>query len=533
MRIINLLSFGLILCSLMPCALASPKTEYLFQAKAQNIATQNTPFWNSFWEILSGKNSAKEIDLTVKVTNASTGAALKNATVLVGPQKGIPFAENLAKTNEEGIATFSDEKLKPGNPQVITAALPGYFGTVTLFGITQNNVEIALQPLPKENIFAFLEGRITGFPSGYDKKTLELGVFMPAIRPDSLLNFNLSDFISSFTVELDLYGKRDVPGNLVFPKQEKRYAGFPVNLDKPEFIMPMMIGTEAHMIGSVGAIDLSTAIKAMKSRDYISMFNNTNLTNVGWTRRFPVTGAESFDIEAIHSLRKDAVTTTVRGVPDNQDLVAVSMFDPEGDKGDFITLDVKSLAADQIKSGAGSLKLSLLNERKRLDRYYVFAGVTKSEDFENITKRTVAGAIVPVTESRLSAKVNGFMQLMDVVSVGSNNRDYRFTSAENSRARLTPNLTILNIVSDKKVSITKGSLRSVLWTAIIPGSVNRITLPDLGRPVLPIPDAGKEERFSWEVIAIKAGLPAAKGTGLDVQSALRNLQHVSALTKSF
>lgn len=496
----------------------------LLVTAAHPAHAQNDNAWTSFWNLF------READLQVKVTD-SDGSALKNVSVLVGQRLGDPFSGNQALTNSEGVASFTHESLRTRTPFTVTASRPG-FTTLTLLNQAPGVVEMRLDEQPDERDFAFFNGRVTGFPPGVGSGNLEMGIFLPAFRPESLMNFDPQHFISSYEVKIDVFGEREVPGNLVLPRQTKRYGLIPISLSKPDYIMPLPRGLNAHMGAMVGNVGISGAVDAIKKKDFLATINLTNFTHIGWTsRRVDVRGNETFDVHAGQEVAAQAVTAQLGGVPERLDAVAVTLFDVAGDGEDFIPLDVKALKSEHIRNGAGSVKLGVLKQRRSRDNFYVFAGLfdgTKLND-KNNPSRWIVGSLEPV-DNRLASRHPKFLSPIRSGTVAANNREYRFNSAVNQRHGLTPDFVRLNIVSEKKNAATKGVTRNVLWTVVLPGNAEGVNLPDLGRAVLPAPDTAKKERFVWEVIAVKAQ-EGARAPGLGIQS--KNLEHVSSLSQNF
>lgn len=535
MRIITLL----FLVSLS--ASAAPTDSYLFQVKTESVA--RAPNQAGFWEVLLGR-AKLEADITVKVTDAASGEPLAGAAVMVGEKIGDPFAENLVRTDAEGLATFSHESLRGEQRFPITAGMAG-FTLLTLTQSTGNQVEMALQKIQTEKDYGFMQGRLTGFPPGADGGTLELGLFVPATRPEGLLNFDLGLFVSSYKVKIDVYGEREVPGNAVLPPQSKRWGLVPLNFNKPEFIMPLPKGLEAHMAGMTGTVAISPAVNAIRNKDFISVLNMASFNRVGWTsRRVKVRGDEKFDLNARHELIPGSITAKVGGVPEKVDVLAISLVDPVGDGGDFVAMDLKALKAEEVQNGNAQFKLGMTRNRLQGAEYYIFTGifdralisssplsVAATPDFRWLvgsTKALNSSRSRPTSETRFSS----FLRPMRPQGVSSGNRVYKFSSAASSK--VSPEFTLVNIVSEKQNRNTQGVTKAVLWSTVIAGPASELRLPDLGRPVLPNPDNSKGERFFWEVVAIKTRTSARKfGGELDLQTALRNVEHVSSFTKAY
>jgi hypothetical protein len=539
MRVIGLLFVYFILA--LP-AFAAPTSTFLFQMKTESIPKSSAQ--PSFWDLLSGRANL-EADLTVKVTDAVTGQPVAGAAVLVGTKNGDPFAENILRTDDLGNATFTNEALRGATHFPITAGKTGYT-LLTLFENADNVVNLALQPIPAEKDYSFLQGKVSGFPPGMDSGTLELGLFIPATRPEGLLDFDLSLFVSPYKVKVNIYGDRDVPGNVVLPEQSKWWGFIPINISKPDYIMPLPRGLTTHMAAMVGSVPISPAVSAIRDKDFLSVLNLASFNHVGWTsQRVTVKGDEKFNVNAAHEVIPGALISKVSNVPEKLDVVSISLVDPEGDRGDFVAMDLKALKAEEVKNGNAQFKLGSLKNRLQGAAYYIFTGmfdrkqltlqpyvegkpVAATPDYRWIVGSTKAvGSAARTVDTRFST----FLKQMKPTSVGSGNHEYHFTAA--TTPKLTPDFTIVNIVSEKQNAVTHGNSRNLLWSTLMPGSITALNLPDLGRPVLPNPDNSKGERFFWEVIAIKLRQGAKPDTAIDFQSALRNVEHVSSFTKAF
>lgn len=486
--------------------------------------------WSEFWRALKDPQSLS--DLTVKVLDED-GNPLPGSTVLVGSKKGDPFAENMQPTDSTGTANFRHELLRSGKPIALTIARSG-FSTITIAENLLNSVEVKLQKIPHENDFAFLQGKLNGFPPGYGSGTMEMGVFVPAFRPDSFLNFDPQDFISSYNVKVNVYGERDVPGNLVFPPQNKWYGIVPISVSKPEFIMPLEKGMNAHMMAMAGAVDIGDLYDAVSNKDFLGAVNLIQFSHVNWTnRRVEVRNDERFDINFTKPIQQGALDARVSGIEAKLDLVSVSVIDPAGDRGDFVPLDVKAQKSEDVKGGQARLKLGLLKNRKPNDNFYLFSTLFDRKVMENKESnfRWIVGTLAPVNAKAKQpiAQVQSFLKPIKPGAVSG--RTFNFSSPRNPAKGLEADFLLLNLISEKKNPKIKGKTRSLLWSSILPGNATSVTLPDLGRSIFPTPDSSKQERFWYEVIAIKS--KGAKKSVLDVQSALRNLEHVSTLSHKY
>jgi len=368
MRLINALMTTALLLPLT--ASAEPS---LPQIEAHTVAAPASA-WRAFVDTLRGLHPLTG-DLQVTVTDAD-GHPLAGASVLAGQSLGSPFTGNQAVTDASGIATFTDPSLR-GLPVTVTASLNGY-ATTSLLDNKNNSVRIALSRNPDERGVGFLRGKLNGIPK-LGGGTLELGFFIPAATAESMLNFNIDSFVSSYKVKVNVYGDRDIPGNVVLPSQTKFYTIVPISIAKPDFIMPLPTSMNAHMYGLAGGISIQQAVKVVQSKDYLELLNIVSLTNVGWTRdRVQVHGNENFDINVSHAVVPGQVTARLSGLAGTKlDAVAVSLVDPSGDKGDFVAMDIKALKSENMQNGGGSMSLGQVRTRRAGadSNFYVFTAL--------------------------------------------------------------------------------------------------------------------------------------------------------------
>ena len=514
---------------------------YEFQARTNNYSSGEM-FWQNFFRSISGQAPLPNADVNIIVKDAKTGAVLSGATVLLGSEEGKPFAGNKKTTDAAGLASFSAQELKSKPLLSVTAKKAGY-AALTILSTNANSIELALQADPVETAYAYLRGKINGWPAGYGSRTIEMGAFLPAFRAESLLNFDPQQIVSSYKVIVKIYGDRKIPGNIVFPPQDKTYMIFPVHLEKPEFIMPLPLGMNVHMSGTIGAAPLGDTMDAVKGKDFLEALNLSTLTHTSWTpNQVLVNGDQNFDLNATQELTQKAITSSYKNIPKGLDTVAISLIDPTGDKGDYIPLDVKSLKSADAKNGSGAIQVSKLKQNASpASQYYVFSAIfdqsqfieKANDDGVNLggsMKRALAGGIQKLDAS-LSTTNNGFFKLMQTQPASSNARNYSFSSPNNVAAGIQANLILLNVYSEKNNDLTQGRSRHLIWSTILPGSATQLSLPLVDAlPVLPAPDAAKKEKFFWEVIAVKGGSSTEQ---LNTKAVLENLEQLSNAVEVF
>ncbi|RZA06872.1 MAG: carboxypeptidase regulatory-like domain-containing protein, partial [Proteobacteria bacterium] len=417
--------------------------EYGFQATAVSGKTAPQDFWGQLQSLfVPGNPGAQAVDLTVTITDEK-GAPLAGASVLVGSGRGVPFAGNETLSDAAGRAGFADASLRGAALPSITVSKEGY-STFTMVAPAGNEVAITLPRYTNDADFAFLEGDVSGFATGVPSNALELGIFIPAFRPESLLNFDPQQFVSSYTTKINVFGERDVPGNVVLPTQRKKYGFLPISLSKPNFIMPLSLGLKAHMTALAGSVPISGAIGAIQANDFLGAINLASFTHVSWTtNQVEVRGPEKFNIVLNQEIAPKAITAKLSGIPLDLDVVAVSVTDPSRDRSDFVPLDVKAVKSESVSGGSTDISLGTLKNRRADDALYVFTGIFDQTEVTNkdATRRWIVGSLQAVNGS--AATFAGFLNPVKSGTVTSANRSYAFASP--ATPALAPDLVLLNI----------------------------------------------------------------------------------------
>ena len=300
-----------------------------------------------------------------------------------------------------------------------------------------------------------------------------------------------------------------------------------ISISKPDYVMPLATGLTAHMFGIAGGISITQAANLIQKKDFLELLNLTNLSAVGWTRE-PITvrGDDTFDIGLNHPVNPNKTFAQISGLGDQQlDAAAVSLLDPVGDRGDFVSMDIKALKKENFQNGVGTIRLGQISSRATQGSFYIFTALFDRSQIQNSSSRWVVGSVKPASSRGVS--FHRFLNPMRSLGVSQNNREYRFS---NPSGAISADLLLIQIVSEKKNAETSGKTRRVLWSAISRGTGERVQLPDLGIPVLPQPDSSKEEKFHWEITAIKTS--ASRKERFNLQRALKDLQDVSKIGRA-
>ncbi len=525
--------FAFLLATLIPAAHAQFQLE---KSHGQVVISQQARgFWKDLWQAIRGPHVAGDLVITVK--DSTSGSPISGAQVMVGDSRNNPFEGNVATTDSSGSVAFSHPSLREGKAVTVTASKDGY-AHLSVMQVQGNQMDLGLVAKAPAS-WAFLEGATNGWPTGLDRKTLEVGFFLPGVRPEMLLNFDPYQIVSSYKVEIDVYGRRLVPGNVVMPPQDKTYMIFPVHIEKPNYIMPVPAGFEAHLAAIAGNVPMGKALDMMKEKDFLGILNITNLTHVTWTPRTRVNGNMKTDLTLSIPLRQKAAQVSVSNVPQGLDVVAISMADPANDRGDFAPLDVKSIKSETMKGGRGAVALALPAQARSDDSHFVFAALFDRSQFirdkaGNSTgdQRSVVGSIRKLQRNGQSESVDfqKFLKAIQPGAVSGDFRSYAFTSPNAPEAGLNASFLLLNVYAEVPNATTQGKTKTVIWNAVLSPSATGVKLPDLGQAVLPGNSPEGTEYF-FEVVAVRSSDAARLNQEFNLQQNLNELEHVSTMAK--
>ena len=475
-------------------------------------------------------------EITVLVRDANTEAPIAGTKVLLS--FGRDANGVLDVTDQQGIARFPIVAGADVNSVTFTTAHSD-FHKLTVFEVMGQSFELFLQPNPRVEDYVFLEGKFIGWPTGVSVTRAEAGLFLPAFQANTLLDLNLNRVISSHTVPMTVVGNTfQIPGNLVLPPQDKKYGFFTIHLEKPRFIMPVRLGTEGYMVGLMGDVSIKGLVDRAREKDYLGAMNLTRFSKLDWTQWRTVNGAAEFDIPVNRFLQRNKVESNHQTIPAGLDLVAFSLLDPMGDQKALVPMDIKAMSAAAINRGPtrmsrnpkGVLRLSGLTQSPTGAQTYVFSAILDKEQFAtNPGEELVfSGAL-----TRANKEVTGLIRYMGLItqnSVSADHREYQFSLPaipELTATDLEPEFLVVNVFSETKLTNPKVSLRKLIWASVLPNNSRggSIRLPLIDRsPVLPTP--GPNEKFYWEVIAVRRTL-SHNGGVWDSTVSLSNLEHVS------
>lgn len=487
-------------------------------------------------------------NIRVRAIDASTNLPIEAATVLIGESEGAPFAGNIATTDGAGEIEFRAPALAENASLMVTAAKAGY-QALTVTHVRGRELEIFLTPDPRLEAFHFLRGRFTEWPTGIPRTDLELGLFVPAFRASTMLNFDLAQIVSSYKEEIRVLGQKVmVPGNFVLPRQSKVYNYIPVTLDKPVFAMPLAEDMQTHMAGIVGDAPLGPVVDQVMNKDFLGAVNRVKFTRLNWTEWKTVTGETEFDIHTSRRLAPESLASFHSDVPAALDLVAFALVDPTGEGRALVPMDIKAKPRESrdlldrvgdifssqspVMLGAREFKLTSLAEEAPNSKAYVFSAVLDQKQFSerSAANMTFSAALSPVTieNGRKVARTGTYLHRITLKSVSADRREFAFEFDGTSGPQ--PDYFALNLVATSQDPARGTEARRLVWTALLPPNARTVRLPALpGRDLSA--EARADEKMSWEVIAIRREL--AESVGLwDSLVTIGNLKQLSHATQA-
>lgn len=536
-RTIGLLSFGIAWMLLAKTSFAS----------GQHLLDLPPDAGASYRVILGGIESTAT-ELEAIVYDAATGAPLADAAVLVGAKVGDPFPENLAQTDSNGRVRFANAAIVPGQSISLVAWKEG-FQALHLVTTTARFVQMFLQPQARPESHVFLRGRFENWPTGIGRSDLEAGLFLPAFRTGTMLNFDLNQVISSYRQEITVAGRTvRVPGNFVMPPQRKFYNIIPVTLEKQEFAMPLALHTQGYRTGILGNVPISQAVSRIQNKDFLGVMNLMKFTHTDWTGWGAVQGEETLQLPMTKRLRGNAVSSMHSKVPAGLDLVGFHLLDPTGDGRGLIPLDIKSRAKTagmsfvdgseaEDKSASGELKLADLQEDMAGAKRIIFSAVLDQAQLsaQPLRQLRYSAALSPVSgaANQRRSVTEFYMGLVNPGAVSADRQRFQFSF--NGSNSLEPDYFAVNILAVVTDTNTGREERRLLWTSLLPGSARELTLPELASagltalPGLRTLTPGREERLYWQVLGVRREL-ANPSPVWDSLVTIENLRHITHAT---
>jgi hypothetical protein len=206
-----------------------------FHVNFNSYTIKEDSLWGKFKSLIGVDIIFSTVELAVKVIDSTTGTPVDGAAVMVGDRVGEPFAGKIVYTNYNGEAVFLASEIGGLNNFPVSIFAQGYT-YYTVFDITPGELVVYVEPINDQYDRALLRGKFSGYPQISQDNRIDAGIFIPMPTLQTLIRGDFSSFIGPPDT-IDIYGEREIPGNIVAPKQKEYYGIIPLKLDKPYYKM--------------------------------------------------------------------------------------------------------------------------------------------------------------------------------------------------------------------------------------------------------------------------------------------------------
>lgn len=252
---------------ILSLALFSCSNENSASTKNNNSAN-NTTVIKSQWTPKSGTQA------TVRVIDEND-KPIVNASVLVGQELNNPFADNLIKTNKDGVAVIPAAWTSEAAVTVDAAK----YVRQTLLDLPPGDLTIRMS-LAADASPTTLQGEITGLPVVNGDKQIDFALVMPAFSRLDMLNFSLDLAISPITETISVANRNvETPSNLSLPTQSERYLLFNVTLSKPTYHLTVPYKGRKTFYAASGRFPFKPVVDGLNNnQSFYDLINQFSIT---------------------------------------------------------------------------------------------------------------------------------------------------------------------------------------------------------------------------------------------------------------
>ncbi len=282
----------------------------------------------------------------VVVTVRSEKAFLPGARVWIETIDGKLLTEGLTGPDGRFVGEIVDAALSAG---VSVTAFTANHSAVSFLENKAHRVTLEL-PENAPDSYSTLTGKLTGFKESDDESKAQLGLVAKAMEITDLVQLDSSSFISPMKDSIELFGKRNIPSNIVLPDQTFPVYFIPIHIDKPIYRLPVLQGSSSHYFGVSGSIVVQDAINVIRGSNTWDIVNLLEFQKVGLTSAVPVpTGNQTISLDVTtdtvigETLKLHPGRNTTSG---ESKRLAVALWEPL--PGVFVPSDIKQVLADDV-----------------------------------------------------------------------------------------------------------------------------------------------------------------------------------------
>lgn len=282
----------------------------------------------------------------VTVQDDSTEAALMGAQIRI-EERVFDASTIVQTTGTSGQLSLDwDTRVKKYN---LTIDKTGY-SRLTLIGISANQVSVFLKPIAETPRLA--SGHSDVWLPSLGRSTIQAGIVFKSLSPTQFISFDLGGLLSPLKDQIDVWGKRDVPSNVVFPDQTISVIIGSSRINKPDYRLPLRPSKTLSLTHLQLKVKVSDLLSDVQNKKGISTINHLTFTQSEVSPDSLNSGNLSQDFKSPQPILPAKYTVTVNELPFKSDLVVGSFAFSSGREGIWIPNDFKvaaSLADQKIK----------------------------------------------------------------------------------------------------------------------------------------------------------------------------------------
>lgn len=296
-------------------------------------------------------------DLSVLVVDDVGEKPVEGAQVAVADTLDASMSSDLlqrTRTGADGSALFRGAAL---TVKAVTVVKDGY-SAISLAGVKGAKLTVFLKSLPGTQPEFVGSGELDGWrDTGSD--SVQAGLVFRSMSAFDLLHFHSDAFISPLRDTIDVMGPREIPSNLILPRQTVSTLLGPITLNKPLYRLPVPADQAFRFAGLQGDARVSDLMPAFQNggKFTFDILNQIHFRKVGLTPVLQPTGNFRRDFDAILDLAPKHQVSVDRP-PYVADVVVVAFTDLGGDRMTLMPTDVKTAISSQRPDEIRTVNLS-------------------------------------------------------------------------------------------------------------------------------------------------------------------------------
>lgn len=332
-----------------------------------------------------GQSSTSETQ--VSVLDDDTLQAIPDAMVTI--QSEFEISEFVLFSDATGTARFlpvPESALLANSQKTITVSKAGYAFTKVI-GVQNSHITIFLKPLDNMRSFATVHGSVSGWERDDEllSKPVYMGLVFRSMSAYDLLDFNVKMLVSPLKDEIDIWGKRKIPSNLVIPNQDIPILLGSIHVNKPDYRLPVPPQQDSQLaivqaqINSSDLIDIGQSGKVEPTS-----LNKIHFDRLGISKTFTPTGEADLQLDLRADLPlKDTHQVKVNAPPFVSDVLVAAISDISENWSSLLLTDVKAPLTINAFENHGPLQLRSAPTLAARDRMLLTIAI--SQDLKRIS----------------------------------------------------------------------------------------------------------------------------------------------------